>query len=261
MLEKLNVSAILITKNEEKNIYKCLKSLDWAKEVILVDSGSTDQTLELAKQFVNVKVFTSKWLGFSETKRVAVSKAKYDWIFWIDADETVNERLKNELIELFQNFPKNMVAFDMPRKTFFMGEWVKHTGWYPGRVVRLFDKNICDFNDHILHEGIEIPEGKEVGHLQEDLMHYSYTSLQQYFAKMNFYGKYGAEELLRKGKKLQSWKIVLSPLASFFKSYFLQKGFLDGKKGLIISIGSAFSHFIKYTNFWYLKKKGKVDDF
>ncbi len=261
MSEKIKVSVILITKDEEKNIVKCLQSLDWADEVIMVDSGSTDNTVALAKNFENVKVILSEWLGFSGTKRVAVQHSAHDWVFWIDADEIVQSSLKEELCHIFPLIPAGVAAYDVPRKTFFMGEWVRHTGWYPGRVTRFFNKHHCDFNDNILHEGIVITHPYQLGHLKEDLLHNSYTSLHQYFDKMNYYGKYGAEELLRKGKKLQGWKIVMSPITAFLKSYIAQRGFLDGKKGLIISIGSAFSHFIKYTNFWYLKKKGRLDGF
>jgi (heptosyl)LPS beta-1,4-glucosyltransferase len=250
----MEVSAIVITKNESANIVPCLQSLAWLHEVILVDSGSTDNTLALASQFTNVAVITSPWLGYSETKRVAVRHTHHHWVLWIDADEVVSEELQQEIKALdLKNTPA--AAYHMPRKTFFMGEWVKHTGWYPGRVIRLFNKQHCDFNNHILHEGIVVKQGLAVGALQHDLLHYSYTSLYQYFHKMNVYGKYGAEELQRKGKKFRAFQLVLNPLTSFIKFYFFKKGFKDGKKGLIISIGSAFSNFIKYTHFYYLQKK------
>jgi len=254
------ISAILITKNEEKNILRCLASLRWAKEVVMVDSGSEDRTLELARQYENVKIIQSEWLGYSATKRLAVQHTKCQWVFWIDADEEVTPALEKEMKQLFAEKTPEKIAYDIPRLSSFLGEWVYHTGWYPGRVLRLFDKTTCDFNDKILHEGVEIPEGAEVGHLKGDLLHYSYTSLYQYFYKMNFYGKYGAEELMRKGKPLRFSKIVLSPLAMFFKLYFLQKGFKDGKTGFIIALGSAFSQFIKYVNFYYLKTKGSVEE-
>jgi hypothetical protein len=122
-------------------------------------------------------------------------------------------------------------------------------------VVRLFNKKYSDFNDHVLHESVEV-SGK-IGHLKSDLLHYSYQDLYQYFDKMNFYGKYGAEELLRKGKKFNILQLLFNPLATFFKFYFFKFGFLDGTKGFIISIGSAFSNFIKYTNFYYLTRKNK----
>jgi (heptosyl)LPS beta-1,4-glucosyltransferase len=250
----MEISAIVITKNESANIVACLQSLIWVDEVILVDSGSTDNTLELAAQFVNVTILTSTWLGYSGTKRVAVKHTNYDWVLWIDADEILSSELQQELESLALKHTQ-AVAYHMPRKTFFMGEWVKYTGWYPGRVIRLFNKHHCDFNNNILHEGIVVKEGARVDGLKHDILHYSYTSLYQYFHKMNAYGKYGAEELQRRGKKFHAFQLVLNPFTSFIKFYFFKKGFKDGKKGLIISIGSAFSNFIKYTNFYYLQKK------
>lgn len=249
----MKLSAILITKNEERNIEGCLASLDWLSEVILVDTGSTDRTLVLAGRYPNVKIFSSAWYGFSETKRIAVEKTTSDWILWVDADELVPDELREEIAKL--PLSEWCDAYDMPRKTFFLGHWVRHTGWYPGRVVRLFNKRRAHFNDNILHEGLILDDNEKLGHLRSDILHYSYTSLYQYFDKMNVYGKYGAEEMIRKGKKVSLLSLIANPLATFFKFYFLKKGFLDGSTGLIISIGSAFSNFIRYTNCYYLQKK------
>lgn len=257
----LPVSAILITKNEERNIRPCLDSLTWISEIIIVDSGSEDATCNIAQSYENVTLIESEWLGYSETKRLATQYTNQPWIFWIDADEVVTKELQEEIQALFTQATIPHQGYDIPRKTFFMGEWVQHTGWYPGRVLRLFHKEKGDFNQKILHEGVELYEEATLGHLKADLLHYSYTSLYQYFDKMAGYGKYGALELEQRGKKWQPSKLILSPLAMFFKLYFLNKGFMDGKKGLIISVGSAFSQFIKYVNFYYLKKYGKVEDF
>lgn len=254
----LPVSAIVITKNEAENISRCLRSLTWADEVILVDSGSTDATLNIAAGFSNVKIHTSEWLGYSSTKQLAVSYAKNSWILWLDADEELAIELIEEVRQLN---PAHHKAFAMPRKTFFLGEWVKYAGWYPGYVIRLFHKDYARFNDNILHEGLELANGQTIGRLRNDILHYSYTSLYQYFNKMNQYGKYGAEEMLRKGKKAGKAKIILNPMATFFKLYFLKSGFRNGTTGLIISAGSAFSNFIKYVNFYYLSTKGKVERF
>lgn len=251
------ISAILITKNEEKNIERCLRSLAWADEVVIVDSFSADKTVEIARKFSNVRLISSEWLGFSGTKRLAVQNSRNNWVFWIDADEEAPDELRDEIFDLVRNSPK-FDAFDMPRKTFFLGEWVQHTGWYPGRVCRLFHKERADFNDNILHEGLKLNQPERLGHLRSDLLHFSYTSLRQYFQKMNDYGILGAEELLRRGKTFSVWNLVLNPLTAFFKFYVMNKGFLDGKTGLIISIGSAFSNFIKYTNLYYLSQKGRV---
>jgi len=260
-VQNLPISAIIIAKNEEKNIARCLDSLRFLPEVVVIDGHSTDQTATIAQQYANVVCKQSPWLGYSATKRLAVSHTSHPWVLWIDADAEVSPALESAIQKLFaEGNPTAQWAYEMPRKTFFMGEWVAHTGWYPGYVTRLFQKSLCDFNDNLLHEGVEVPQ-EHLGRLSADLMHYSYVSLYQYFDKMNVYGKYGAEEMMRKGKKLKPYKIIFSPIASFMKFYFMQKGFLDGKKGLIISIGSAFSTFIKYVNFYYLKTKGKIDQF
>lgn len=258
----ISLSAILITKNEEANIRRCLDALQWLPEVVIVDSKSEDKTVEIAQSYPNTKVIISDWLGFSPTKRLATKAARNNWILWIDADEVVSPALQKEISFLFaDNPPNDFVAASMPRKTFFLGEWVKHSGWYPGRVIRLFNRHHCDFNDNHLHEGIEVPANKNIKSLRYDILHYSYTSLYQYFDKMNYYGRYGAEELKRRGKKPSLWKLLLSPLAGFIKTYLLNQGFRDGRKGLIIAVGTAFSTFIKYSNFWYLYHKGRTDQF
>src|SRR5690606_18122875 len=121
-----------------------------------------------------------------------------DWVLWIDADEVVSSELREEIIEKLNKPLPDQVIFDCPRKTYFLGTWIRYTGWYPGRVRRLFNKKYCSFNNNILHEGLEVQGNFQTSHLSSDLHHYSYTSLYQYFDKMNFYGKFGAEELIRK---------------------------------------------------------------
>lgn len=251
------VSVILITYNEAANIRRCLTSVKWADEVIIVDSQSTDDTIRLAEVFSNVKIIERKWEGFVKSKQIAVENTTNDWVLWLDADEEVTTDLEQEIKITLESNNRN-IAFDMPRKTFFLGEWIKHCGWYPGRIVRLFNKKNCGFSDNLLHEKVNIDLGSgEVGHLKSDLLHYSYTSLYQYFDKMNKYGQYGAEELQRRGKKFQLWQLILNPISTFIKFYFFNKGFLEGKRGFIIGVGSSFSNFIKYVNFYYLEKEKK----
>ncbi len=246
------ISAIVICKNEAANISRCLASLHWVDEVVVVDGQSADNTRELAISFPNVKLHVHDWLGYSATKRLAVSHAVNNWILWVDADEAVRPELAAEIQAL--TFDEACSAYDMPRRTYFLGTWVQHTGWYPGRVVRLFHKDKADFNDNHLHEGVEQKEG-QLGHLAHDLDHWSYPTLYRYFDKMNAYGKEGARELLRKGKPFRLHLLLTSPLAALIKFYFFKAGFKDGAVGLIISVGSAFSHFIKYVNYYYLLKE------
>lgn len=251
----MNFTAVIITKNEEKNIERCLRSLSSASEIVVVDSGSTDSTLEIISRFPKVKLVQAPWIGYSENKRMGIREASFDFILWMDADEALSPELEEEIGRLD---PTAHHAYDVPRKTFFLGDWIRHCGWYPGRVIRLFNKNFCDLNDNILHEGVVVKSGGSVGHLRSDLLHYSYTSLYQYFDKMNRYGKYGAEELARKGKKASFWQILLKPPVTFFRFYILRAGFLDGVNGFIISSGSAYSNFIRYVNFYFLKHRNKL---
>jgi (heptosyl)LPS beta-1,4-glucosyltransferase len=251
---KIDISVIIIALNEEKNIQRCLDSLTWVNEIILTDSGSKDATIEIAQQYPNVKIIHTDWLGFAPTRKLAVRNTSNHWILVVDADEVVTKALKNEILGLHLNPNDQIFAFDFPRKTFFMGEWVKYCGWYPGRVIRLFNKEFCNYNNNELHEEIDCPK-QNLGHLNADLEHFSYQTVSSYFHKMNAYGLDGAKNLVQRKKKFSVMILILNPLFTFFKFYILKKGFLDGKKGLIISIGSSFSGFIKYVNLYYLEKK------
>lgn len=257
-IEKL--SAVILTKNEENNIKRCLESLSFTDEIIVVDSGSTDKTIEIVQTFKDVIIIETEWKGFVENKKIGVSRASHDWILWIDADEEVPENLANEWKNRIQQSAFHETgAIDIPRKTFFLGHWVKHSGWYPGRIIRFFHKNRTDFSSHILHEGVIPRPGYLVEHFHTDLLHYSYTSLYQYFNKMNIYGHDGAKEIARKRKYVILPQVILQPIWTFFKFYILKKGFLDGRIGLIVCMGAAFSNFIKYANYFFFKKYNYVD--
>jgi (heptosyl)LPS beta-1,4-glucosyltransferase len=254
------LSVVIITKNEEKNIARCLASLFFADEIIIVDSGSTDKTIEIAKKFANVEVIHAKWNGFVENKKIGINRASHNWILWVDADEEVPKDLAQEWKSRISQEPfHETAAIDIPRKTFFLGHWVRHSGWYPNRITRFFHKNRAYLSDHILHEGVLIKKGYIVENFKTDLLHYSYTSLYQYFDKMNQYGLAGAKEIARKRKLVFLPQIFFQPLWTFFRFYFLKKGFLDGRIGVIICMGAAFSNFIKYANYFFLKKYHYVD--
>lgn len=257
-LEELSV--ILIVKNEEKNIKACLESVAFAKEVIVVDSGSTDKTCEIANQFKNVKIVQSEWFGFVENKKIALKHATNDWIFWIDADEIAPKELAEEWNKIIHDpFFHEVGAIDIARKTFFLGHWVRHSGWYPNRTIRFFHKNRSQFSDSVLHESIHVVPGYKTSNFKTDLLHYSYNSLYQYFDKMNYYGISGAKEILRKNKIVFLPQLLLQPIWTFIRFYVLKKGFLDGRIGIIICAGAAFSNFIKYANYFFMKKYGYVE--
>ncbi|KAB8031089.1 glycosyltransferase family 2 protein [Fluviispira multicolorata] len=258
--EPEKLTAVVITKNEEKNIARCLSSLDFVDEIIIVDSGSTDKTIEIAKTFNKVSVIQTKWYGFVENKRIGVEKAENDWILWVDADEVIPVDLAKEWEDrVAEGSFHETAGIDVSRKTFFLNHWVRHSGWYPGRVTRFFHKKRAYFNDNILHEGVVAKQGYIVESFKTDLLHYSYTSIYQYFDKMNKYGLAGAKEIKRKKKIVLLPQLFLQPMWTFIRFYFLKKGFLDGRIGLIVCIGSAFSNFIKYANYFFLKKYNYVE--
>ena len=252
---KIKISAIIITKNEEKNIKRCLDSISFLDDIVLVDSGSQDKTLDIAHHYSNVRVFKKAWEGFSINKSYAMSKAYHEWIFWIDADE----ELSPELIAFLKHFSfdDKTEAYSFKRKNFFLGTWVKHSGWYPNRVIRLFKKQNAKFDGKYVHESLILKGQQEIKHIDLHLYHYSYSSIFQYFYKMLNYGKVGAIELKKKKKLKSPLMLLLGPAYTFFRFYFLRRGFQDGLVGLIVCMGAAFSNFIKYTYYVYYSQFNK----
>lgn len=250
------ISAVVLANNEETNIARCLESLQWIDEVLVLDSGSTDRTPQVAQSYHNTKFIKVDWQGYAATKQLGVGKAKNDVIFWVDADEEISIELRKEVEAKWEQLNNSWAAkpvYTMPRKTFFMGEWIRYCGWYPDRQKRLFNRRYARFNTSAVHEDVELTEGGVVAALKCDILHYSFQSIDKYFLKMNTYGKLGADELKRKGKKVAFIKLVFKPLWSFIQSYFIRLGILQGKTGFIISFGNAYSKFIKYVHFYYLK--------
>ncbi len=253
-MNEIKISSIIIAKNEEKNISRCIESqLDCIDEIIvLVDEESIDKTLEISNSYSGVKAKKVKWEGYSKTKQNGVDSASYDWIFWIDADEALTTELKNEIIEL-KNKPPKYDLYSVPRKAFFLGRWIRHSGWYPGRVNRLFNKNKVKFSSHDVHEQLEY-KGK-IGSLKNDLKHYTDPNIEHYFEKYNCYTSLAANELFTKGKDFTIFDILLRPLVIFIKMYILKLGFLDGIQGFILAVFSSSYVFTKYCKLWEFKNK------
>ncbi|NBX16975.1 MAG: glycosyltransferase family 2 protein [Proteobacteria bacterium] len=251
------ISVLMLAKNEGHRIARSLESLRWVGEVILLDNHSTDNTAAEANKFEHVKRFETDWLGYGETKRAGLRHAKYDWILWIDADEVVSPELREEILSLFSAQGPSEHAYDLPRCTNVAGVWIRHGGWYPDRIMRLFNKQFANFNSKVLHEGIELSAGSRIGHLKNDLLHYSYDSLDQFFSKMVLYGPLGAEQAFKDGKRFSLTDITLRPVWTFFKMYILKRGFLDGVMGFIVCFGSAFSTFIRYSHLYARSSEGR----
>ncbi len=252
----LKLSSVVIAKNEEKNIRRCIESQDACIDeiIVLVDDSSTDDTFEIASSYHSVSTKKVKWAGYAQTKKYGVSLASNSWILWIDADEAVSPELCEELKEFKKSVP-SFTAYSIPRKAYFLGKWIRHCGWYPGRVIRLFDKNEVNFNDNSVHEQLDV-QGT-TGKLLHDLEHFTDPDIHHYFEKYNSYTSLAAVELYNNGKKFSVLDILLRPGVIFLKMYVIRAGFLDGLHGFILSVFSASYVFTKYCKLWEYEKQNK----
>ncbi len=255
MKKKLPLSVVIVAKNEEKTIGRAIESVkDIASEILVIDSGSTDKTTQIAKD-KGAKVVFNKWKGYPKQVQFGIDKANNDYILVIDADEEVSDELKESIIKLFKPYPE-FHCYKVPRKTFYLGNFLKHT-WYPEWRIRLFKKDKVRYEGY-LHETV-VCKGK-IGKLKGDLYHYSFKSLKHQFSKAFTYGEITAKEMFKKGKRASLRHLIFNPMWSFIKVYILQKGFLDGKRGFIASVYVAFSTFIKYAFLYELNLKEKYKD-
>lgn len=246
---RARISVVLITKNAETSLEKCLDSVGFADEIVLVDSGSTDRTLAIASAY-KAKVIHQGWLGFGPQKQLAVRAASHDWVLCLDADEWLSENLVNEIKELLDN--PQAAAYQFPRCNRFMGRFLKHGEGYPDWSLRLFHRAHARWSDDLVHEYV-IADGP-VHKLCHELMHESGEDIALYLSKQNRYTSLQAEQLLQRGKRVGIAKLILSPLLRFVKFYFFRRGFLDGVPGLVhISIG-CFNSYIKYAKLIELRR-------
>jgi len=247
------LSVVLITKNEESNIRRCLDSVQFADEIIVVDSGSTDKTVAIAESY-RAKIFGHEWRGFGPAKQAGVEKASGDWILSIDADEEVTPELASEIKSKIEN-DNGTCGYYFKRKTKFLGRWILHCGWYPDYVLRLFQKEKGRFDNAIVHEKV-VTDGP-VNYLNSELLHYSYPDLEHYLIKFNRYTTMGAEEEFRKGRKTKLSDIAIKPAAAFVKHYLIKQGFRDGTEGFVLSFLSSMSVMVKYAKLRLLWKENR----
>lgn len=246
------VSVITLAYNEEHNITACLTSVRWADEIIVVDSGSTDRTIELARRFTE-NILEVPWQGYGKTKNIALQHATGEWILWLDADERIPEELAAEMQEAVRRNDPSIAGYSVARRAYFLGRWIKHCGWYPGRVTRLFRKPKARFTESNVHEQV-IVDGTIVP-LQHDLLHFTDPNLHHYFQKFNRYTTLAAEDLQAAGKRFSLFDILVRPAFLFVKMYVLKRGFLDGMQGFILSVVSAAYVFTKYAKLWELQHR------
>ncbi len=245
------LSAVIITKNEESNIERCLKSIkSLCTEIIIVDSDSTDRTLEICRQF-GCKILTIEWEGYGKTKKFGVEQAANSWILSIDADEEVTPSLSEEISKIMLN-PKYNI-YKIKRNSFFLGKKIKYCGWNNDFPKRLFNKEFGNFNDDVVHESVIL--SGERGVIHSPLNHFTYPTVEIQMNKMNLYSELGAKKLFAEGKRISVFSAVIFSVFRFIKMYFLQLGFLDGPKGFILSCNTAYGVLLKYIKLWSLNNK------
>jgi len=244
-----NISVTIITKNEEHNIERCLKSVQWADEIVVVDSGSTDKTLAICRQYP-CKILESEWLGFGRTKKFAVNAATNDWIFSIDADEEVTTSLKEKILAIM-NKPQHH-GYRIKRQSFYLHKLIRYSGWQRDYQLRLFDRRQGNFNEKTIHESVTV--SGSVGKIDEPLLHYTYPTIQAHVQRMNLYSELGAARLQEQGRSSSIAMAVMHGLAKFLKMYFLYKGFMDGRIGFVLAYNSAYGVFLKYLKLWERKR-------
>lgn len=237
------LSVVIISKNEEKNIARCLESVKWADEIILIDSKSADRTVEIAERY-GARVYSPEWQGYGAAKVEGVNRAGCEWILSVDADEEVPSELANEIKAALSN-DSEYSGYYIPRRTMFLGRWIKHCGWYPDFVLRLFRKSRGNFDGAVIHEKVVV--NGSTSRMRSELLHYSYSCLEEYLEKFNRYTTLGAEEAYRRGIRSGWYDIVIKPPVSFVKHFISKQGFRDGIEGFLISVLSSIAVMAKYA--------------
>lgn len=241
------IAAIIIVKNEVENLAPCLSTLRWCDEIVVVDGGSIDRTEEIARQFTPKFFSAPDWQGFGVQKNRALAHADSQWILSIDADERVTPELAEEIRAVIAS-PKALNAYSIPRLSSYCGQFMRHGGWYPDRVVRLFRRGTARFSDDIVHERL-LTTGP-VGQLRHPLIHYSYRSLDDVLEKMNRYSSAGAAQLRSRGGKSSFGKALGKSWWAFFRTYVLRRGFLDGRMGFVLACSVAQETWYRYLKLW-----------
>ncbi len=244
------LSVIIITKNESTHIGLCLESVLWADEIIVLDSGSEDDTVEICKRYTD-NVFITDWPGFGIQKQRALDKVQGDWVLSIDADEVVTMELRKEIEKALQQEQFN--GYDIPRLSSYCGKQIRHGGWWPDYVLRLFRRNAGYFTESVVHERIVV-QG-EIGKLTSPLLHDAFVNLDEVLQKVNCYSSLGAEMLHQKGVRSSICKALFKAFWIFIRTYWLKRAFLDGRQGLMLSISNAEGTYYKYVKLLELQNR------
>ena len=248
----MKLSAVIITFNEERNIKRCLESLEGvADEILVVDSFSKDRTEEICHSF-NVRFIQNVFEGHIQQKNYAIDQAQNDWILSLDADESLTSELKESILKI--KLDPTFDGYRMNRLTNYCGHWVRYCGWYPDTKIRLVNRNTARWQGVNPHDRLDLLNGQEPGFLIGDLLHYSYYTKEDHLKQIEYFGDIAAKELYERGGKSNYLKIGVKVIAQFFKSFILKRGLLDGKTGFTISRLSAYATYRKYIKLLHLQQ-------
>ncbi|MEA2014420.1 MAG: glycosyltransferase family 2 protein [Thermodesulfobacteriota bacterium] len=256
MGEKIPLSVAIITKDEAENMPACLESVQFADQVVVVDSGSTDDTVKIASNF-GCDVFVEEWRGFGPQKQFAIDKCKHRWVLVLDADERIPSETAMAIGNIVSKGSDDTAGYSFPRKNWFQGRWIKHL-WGGDRIVRLFQKDFGRMTSATVHESVEVNGHVEA--LDVPIEHFTESDLSRILIKIDHYSTLGAGEAFAEGRKATVWSAIFRAEWAFFQNYFLKLGILDGPQGLTLSITDAVNKFFKYTKLSELHKQAKVSD-
>lgn len=247
-MTRLPLSLCIITLNEEANLRGCLASVPFASDIVVLDSGSSDGTRALAET-LGARVFLEEWKGFGPQKQRAIELAHYDWVLCLDADEALSPELQTEIVQEWSRTGGfSQSGYQIPRRSYYLGRWIGHGGWYPDYQTRLFNRQKLRWSRDSLHESVQ---GEGVGSLHADLHHFPFVDLADQVATNNRYSSLGADRVLATGIKIQiGHHLIIKPFVKFLELYFFKQGFRDGVPGYLIALGGAYSTFLKFAKAW-----------
>ena len=248
-MSKIPVSVAIVTKNEARNIKDALESVKDFDDIVVVDAFSSDNTTEICREYTE-RVYEHEWQGYAAQKQTALDHAKNDWVLILDADERVTPELKQEIMDKVAE--NALSGFYIPRKNFFLGKWIRNSGWWPDHTLRLFRKDVSGMEPRAVHEKVNV--NGRVGHISAPFEHYTYRTISEYIGKMDNYASLSAEELENRGLISAFISMLFSPMVVFLKMYLVRQGFRDGIHGLVLAVLYSFYTFLKYAK--VLERKG-----
>lgn len=249
-MSSTSLAAVLIVKNEAAQLGDCLASVaDWVDEIVIVDSGSTDATESIAQRFHAHFIRHTDWQGFGTQRQRAQAQCTADWLFWIDADELVTPELKQS-IQAAVRANRTDTLYRVSRLSWVFGRFIRHSGWYPDRVVRLYPRQMTQFNNALVHESVIVPERAQCIDLKGDLLHFTYRDMTHYLVKSAHYAKAWADKQTLQNRRTSLLQGLIHGIGCFVKMYLIRQGFRDGQAGLLLALLSAHSTFVKYADLW-----------